>query len=287
MKKLKRIGAFLLMLVMCITTIPKVSAADGKVKPIELKNQKNIKKYDVTGDGKVDKIRIDCDNEEKAYPGWGTSWKIYINDKVVYQNKDNWTTCLEVQYYKVSAKRIYLLVTNCMMENGDILGCELYQYKNGTLKKVCDFYDAIIKNIYCFHYGVSIKSMTAKKIVISCRNQFNATAYLYWDMEYQYKSGKWKKTGTVHTVTNDINKIMNQSDTWTANRKFSTTTTAGGKKKAFTVKKGDKVKIKKICLKNKHTYIHITNAKGKTGWLKDPKTSNNGFGCFKEAMFAG
>lgn len=162
----------------------------------------------------------------------------------------------------------------------------------GKLKEVCKFYRSTVKSINPYHYGVQIKDVTSKKIVVECHNQFNATAYVSWNMTYVYKKGKWKRKGSTYKV--DYSSIFH-SNSWTANRKIKTFKLAGSKKKSFTIKKGEKIKIEKICLKNKKTYFQVRNKKAKKGWFADPKDfisfcdalGNWHSGYFEEAMFAG
>ena len=286
MKIRKIVMAFAVVLFAACMYVKPAEAAKT-VKPITLKNEKTISKYDVTGDGKKDKVKIKCTKPDKYLQGYGTEWKVIVNGKSVLRIAPMWDECQpEVQLYRVSKKRVYLSITERLPNNDDISGCALFQMKKGKLHKVCDFYDPIVKSITAFHYYVNISKMTSKSMTVECSDQLYATGRIVWHMNYVYKNGKWKKTGNVYRVFYDPdNEWIDHSSGWTANRKLNVYTTTSLKKKAFTVKKGEVVKIKKLCIKNGNTYIQLTNKRGKKGWIKNPKKYSDGY--FKEVHFAG
>lgn len=258
--------------------VSKAEAAD--VRGIELKNQKDITKYDVTGDGEKDTIRIDCDKPDELNAWMGDDWKITINGEVVYRdNPEDYTETLSVVLYQISSTRIYLDIQENVGANDDINSRAFYQYKDGSLVKVCDIYEPLLKHVYSFHFYVTDVKVTKKKIVASYMNQFSATGYLAWGITYKYQNGSWKKAGNTYKVTEE--KAL------TTNRRFAVYKTAGGKTKAFTLKKGQAVQIKKICLKNKQTYVQLVLPNGKKGWLKSPAKDLPEMYYFQEVMFAG
>lgn len=167
----------------------------------------------------------------------------------------------------------------------DIDAHALYQIKNGNLVKVCDFYTPVIPNISKYgNYNIIIGLLTDSEIVTESKNQFGGTGWLQWETVYQYKSGKWKVKGNTYKVTDSVAKTMTQKDIWTLKRNLTLYKTPGGKSKAFTLKKGTKLKIKKICLKNKHTYMQVTTVKGKKAWFQAPKKE---VAYFEETIYAG
>lgn len=279
---MKKLFFSIVMFCVCLSGIcfQTSEAEAASVKGIELKNQKDIKKYDVTGDGVKDTIRIDCDKSDEMYDWMGDDWTVKINNEVVYRdNPEVYTETLSVVLYQVSESRIYLDIQENVGSNDDITSRAFYQYQDGTLVKVCDIYEPLSKHIYSFHFYVTGVKVTAKKITATYMNQFSASGYLAWEVTYKYQNGNWKKAGNTYKVTED--KEM------TTSRKFAVYKTAGGKTKAFTLKKGQKVQIKKICLKNKKTYLQLVLPNGKKGWLKSPnKDIPEGY-YFEGVMFAG
>ena len=122
-------------------------------------------------------------------------------------------------------------------------------------------------------------------MVLACSNQFIATSRLDWDMVYRFSGGKWRLSGNTYNVTGSINT----KKAWTSKKKVSCFKKPGGKGTAFTLKAGDKIQIKKICLKAGKTYMQAIAGNGKKGWFISPKKVKDysDMGFFKECMFAG
>lgn len=207
MKKLKRM--FKESLVFCITAVVlcfislmmcKTRSEAKTIQGIRLENFSNITKYDVTGDGKADTIRIDCKKRYENDSMEGDGWNITVNGKVVYKEKSKYTDFLTVVYYPVAANRLYLDVEENLESNDDIVNHGLYIYDGDTLKLLNDFYDSVTKNIYYGHYSVRIRSLSPDKMVLACSNQFIATSRLDWDMVYRFGRGKWRLPGNTYNV---------------------------------------------------------------------------------------
>ena len=74
-------GVVGLFLVLAFSGGKKAEAA--AIKGVALGSQVDITKYDVTGDGKKDTIRIDCDKPDLYNTGCGDDWKITIGKHVL------------------------------------------------------------------------------------------------------------------------------------------------------------------------------------------------------------
>jgi len=256
--------------------------ADAATAGIKIENGEDS--YDVTGDGKADKIEIKCTYPDQYGNDCGGGWKIIVNNKTVWTQKEKDPYyCIRVTLYRVSKKQIYFEILVYGWEDSNEHLHTLYQMKAEKLKSICDFRKPILKYMNDGRYSIGIKSMTSKKMVVEGYNQFYATGVINWKMTYKLKGGKWQRQGSSYAVYR-----WDNLEKWTAGRKITAYTTAGGSKKAFTVNPGDKVKIKKIQLKKNNTYIQLVNSKGKKGWMKNPKTYDWGEEYyFKENMFVG
>lgn len=277
--RLTKAYLFTIFFIICFVMISNQQIYAKTIKSIPLNNNKTIKKYDVTGDKKKDSIKICSDNMDPYEIEYGRNWKININGKIAIDFGDVFCKP-DVSLYKCSSKRVYLHVVLRDMNNGDIHESSLFQYKKGKLVKVCDMFQAVLKNFDAFHYGIEIKKMKSKTMVIQCRNQMSSTALIYWTMKYKYSKGKWKRTSKKYKV-----KYIYKTNEWTATRKITTYTKPGGKKKSFTIQVKDLVKINYICIKKGKTYIQVTDKNGKKGWYRDPQKYTGGY--FEEALFAG
>lgn len=254
---------------------------DAATKGVQLPCYDTINKYDVTGDGKNDSIKIYCEKPDKYNEGIGKDWRIKVNDKIVYRQKYEGTDFLTVQFFKISSKKIYIDVVERGDANDFNAGHILYLVSNNKWKQVCNFHGKMEKSTNGWGYAAGIESMTKNKMTVEFYCQFFGTGSLNWKIQYKLKNGIWKPAKNKYSVVGPKHKLRNM----TAGSMFSLLKTAGGTKTAFTVKKGDKMKMGKICFKNNQTYIQFT-FKGKKGWFKTPKI-DDGKVYFKGVQYAG
>ena len=116
MKIWKPITAFAVVLfALCMYVKP--AEAAKTVKPVTLQNEKTISKYDVTGDGKKDKVKIKCTKSDEYWQGFGSEWKFIVNGKCVLRITEECNRP-KVQLYRVNKKRVYLSVEQWGPYNG-------------------------------------------------------------------------------------------------------------------------------------------------------------------------
>lgn len=236
--------------------------------------------YDGTGDGKKDAIEIKPKiTGETNYDA--KDWQIKINGKAAYTAKE--ADYIMASLYPVAKGKVYWIIADCWRDNEDISGFAMYEYKSGVLKKMCDFYNPVAKNIFYYHYGVEIDSVSRGKIAVTCRNQFGGTGWLSWKMVYKYRDGKWRVQGNTYTVS-EVRWKPAAGKRMTANRLIPMYKKAGENSISHTVSIGDIVIIKKICIKGKATYIQTVDGQGRTGWFESPKKAEP---YFQEVEYTG
>ncbi len=264
------------------------------VDPVTIEIDTIYEDYDVTNDGKPDSLGLKC-LEPWEYDDWavfGYHWQILINGEAAMEIKTDWPIRPEVELYQVSDDLAYLSILQRIDTNDDIADYGLYLYDGGTLEKVCDFYCTILDDTHIFHYGAELVSVAADRIVLRGGNQFNATAYLTWDMEFAYQDGQWDYTGNVFPVVYH-DYMEDKADGMTANQELTVYTATDCEEVAYLVPKGGVVTIDKLCIENGGVYFHVTNEDGVQGWLRDPQEvyscidGEELFGYFEEAIFAG
>lgn len=266
--------------------------SEEAVMGIRLILEKTVAGYDLTGDGKKDSIRIHCVEESSDFPEYGIKWNILINDQVVYEMEDGFGIKPEVRLYWVSEKRSYLSIKQHYPFNGDIAEFALYQTGAEQLERVCDFSYAFLGSAHEFHYGALIQVLTKDKITLLCWNQFNATAHMSWNMEFEFKDDKWILCETEHPIVYE-SYIENKKYGMTANQGIVVYETAACEKEKFIVKKGETVTVDRLSIENGKCCFRVRNSEGETGWFPDPEEQSctiNGEwlqGYFEEAMFAG
>lgn len=224
--------------------------------------------YDITGNGKKDIVKN----------GDGNNCALYINGKQVFK-PDNKADYLSVKLYPLK-NNIYFIISENYMENDEICGYSMYQYKSGKLEKLCDFYNTVIQNINNIHFGIDIERISNNKATVLCHNQFGGTGILYWKMVYQYQDGKWCLKGNSYKITEAATKNRKL----TSKTKLNIYKKPGNKTILYTVNPGDIITASRLYIKNKKVYIQVVNNNGETGWFKSPKKPAE---YFEEAAFPG
>lgn len=211
---------------------------------ISVGNSKTYKQYDVTGDGKADTLKIKAGEN---------SVEVYVNTKKAYTKKASISEEVMVCLYTLDGQKPMLALNSDWYSQ---LFSTLLQYKSGKFVQQIN-----MCNERGFAFGRNL-TITANKITVNYEEQYcigNATfAYTYTK-----KSGKWSssKYGTYQPES------YNKSG-MTAIKNFPVYTSVNLKKKAFTVKSGANVKVKKCTVHKGKFYIQLAY-KGKTGWIKD------------------
>lgn len=258
------------------TTTPTQSEEIGLYK---LSDTSPNTKYDVTGDGKPDKIEI----KKMNYSSYTyTAFKVVINGK----------TALEVNNAYYGATKTILINTkdrnyffiSLYGDNSD--GPEIfYEYVNDKLVKRADLENAIGKLFY--HYTGKIVSVKPDTIEIKVTGQTDMLAGT--NLSFTYKV---EPNGNLSLDKKIVNVSYNHSHykgkDWKivkskyliAAKKIPVYRNTTGSKKTFVIQKGTKLQITKVSLKGKGRYYCITKDK-KKGWIK------NKYNSFYRLAYAG
>lgn len=269
---------------LCITCIagPKqtaYAAANGyaDMSSYKLDEVKTCSQYDVTGDGIKDKVQavVSYDKKTQKY-----SYKITVNDVSVFEqtsgeNEDAWWSLnlLPMQDGKVFFEISGSSYNDYIQKHG------LYEYVDGTLKW---FYDMQRDGRYCDRYNVTIDKVAGNTIYTNISAQYYTTGWINYKVNLSYENGAVKATSN----SSSIKYSKYRKNKWTANKKISVYKKIGNKKAAYTLKKGDKIKINKIVSQGNKVYFQIKNKKGKTGYIPGAKKYPSKV-FFKEAQYAG
>ncbi|MCM1159408.1 MAG: hypothetical protein NC300_11915 [Bacteroidales bacterium] len=238
---------------------------------------KTYKKYDVTGDGKVDKVKITM--KRVGENGYNGRLRIYVNNKLTYD-------CIAVDciYWSVGLVclkngNVYFDIWNLVSsEDVDIHG--LYAYNNGKLETAYDFlkyYEGYAHNV-----STGVEKVKGNVIYVGIGAQFWKTGGISHNIKIQYKNGKLKRVSNYCPIIYG-SKAENR---WTAIRRIKIYEKPSSKKVIYTVKKGDVIKINKVVYKNKKIYFQVKNKKGKKGYMPELIYPTGG-AYFKEAFFSG
>lgn len=255
----------------------KSNSNDSTGEKVSLEKNVEYSQYDVTGDGRTDKVEIQQkkhkDNNESI------TLKVLINDQLAFQEKELYEPYWYVDLIKLANGKVFFSIG--ARENDYILTLKLYAYKDDKLECVHDFYENY--NNYASSYIVNIHNVFGNTIETEVSAQFHVTGGVQYDMDLEYKDGSFKNTSSEFPIKY---KEMSKKNKWTVNRTIKIYKEAGSKDTAYTLKKGNVVKIDKVIYKNDEVYFQVVNSKGKTGYMEGVKEYQD-ISFFKEVMFAG
>ncbi len=282
---------FLISIVIVLAMAQKAEAAKSGIK--EVKPGTVYSQYDLDSDGIPDTFEAavtmgsEAAKKNKADTEETGTLRIYVNNNVVFEQSRN-----EYPYWRLSL--ITLQNGRTFVDIESTVGSDdncmhgLYALRNGQLERICDFQEAYSK--YGNYYHVTITKVSGNSLVADAGAQFFTTGITHWTMKFQYMVCKCQERHESFSRTAGNFKIryktMPVKNKWTAGKKLKAYKQAGSKKAAYTIRKGETVKINRIIFKKNKVYFQIKNQKGKTGYIpcaKKYKYKQD----FKEALFAG
>lgn len=226
---------------------------------------------DVTGNGKKDKVRLtftkDPDND------WVREARIYVNGKKVLSIKD------ESNYYSVSLRHIRMSKSKVFLQiishtdNDYHTFNRIYRYdkKKKKLVPALDLYKSKLNS------AEEVVKATSKEIQVRHELQPQETGRISWKFSYTYKNGKFKlksSTAEVKSILGTMGSM--EQDSYGAYFKKNQFVVANPltfypstslKKTAFTARRQDKLKMKKIKVSGNKVYLQFQKS-GKTGWQR-------------------
>ena len=236
--------------------------------------------YDITGDGKADKIRLKTLGTITT-PGWPSGEEglaVYVNGKkALTLSKKAFSTANDgyvLQLATLKNGKVFFYVRSKWHNQLDTTN-RLYRYKGGKLVlakdliKIADSRDGL-KNggTVARSYGlrgpngiavsgnkIVAKGMLANSLVVSGS----------FDIKLAYSKGTLVLSPRITKL--ELGFYGETAKPLVAKRSITVYKSATGSKKAFAIKKGQKVTVKKISLRNKDPRVQVKVGK-KTGWIK-------------------
>lgn len=265
--------------IVCINTFADAASA----KCMTIKPSKTYKRYDITGDGKVDTIR-----SEMVGKDWKTNFEVYVNEKKALDIKVN-------HYYEEHAKCQIISLANgkkylyvyLPSDNGDG-PVSLYTYKNGKLVKEINLIKPF-DEIMGYHSGAVVKKVSGNKIIFKMNSMSYALGALHFESVYQYKKDKLVLTGKIHKLLyyySGNNKPKLGVLTTSIPIQLYQDKTA--KQKVKKLKKRTKLKATKCYISKKRVTYYVKTEDGTKGWFVSPSSESTLHGKpFDEIMYVG
>ena len=257
MEKRKVFGAWkwflLIMLAVCMFQVKPVKAAGFT----RLGLNRTYTAYDVTGDGRRDRIRIATTRRGEYFK----QVRVIINGKnrlvKNFTTSMSWPTSVRFRICTLSNRKPFLFL-ECMGDSSVENTACLYQYSGGKLKTVLNM-RRMLSSTYIYKSYFDVKKVSGNTITFKVSGMPFNTGFINWDMSYRYQRGRFVRTSTTSRL---------QIKTYTVIRRFQTYKKAGSRQKAFVAQIGQKVKLTHICIKNKVPYFRVMDSKGRVGWMK-------------------
>ena len=256
MKTIKRSFLFCMLTCLMILVIPTTARA-ATASLTTLKNNKTYSSYDVTRDGKKDKIKI---VQTKSYATSGTTArKVYVNGKYRFTAEG----CKGCTIYVFRSGTKSVILSEFIYGDG---GRDFftYPYSGGKFKK-----KELGPNTM-FHTDVKRSGSYLKLISEPKHPGWTMSFSNYTQMPfkvvdtYKMSNGLLVKTSTYASVTGKTSYYA--KSTFTTGK----TPASVGKKDGPKVRAGTKVTLKSFYYrKSDHYYYYKISVGGKTGWFKD------------------
>ena len=270
------------MFILCFTgvlggSVHKVQAANPT--QVTLKPNRTYSSYDITGDGKADKICIKTSGNSK--------WN-YINKTSVIINGSNCGSYSGYAYevtaklYTLKNKKPFLYLYACG-DNYDGPVCGVFQYKSKKMKQIINCQTTF--RTYSSHlYGKVVKiknnTMSVKFYAMSW-----TVGPSYYTLDYVYKNGTLKRASSKASSW-EMSGLKYRGYTYvTAAYNMNVYMGTDTRKRVFTLKKGQKVKFTSAYLQSGKHLLQIQTQSGKKGWIKCLSSYNRK--PFVEVMYAG
>lgn len=284
----KLLNLFGMALIAVIVFFPVRSNAAGKNVCQTLKESKTYH-YNLDQKGKKESIKVSVSKTERK-EGYVITYDlkatVTINSKKIYSSNGKEVRVMVTDVDKKD-KQMELLIIEGWGGTGykgawasNMEHIYYYQYANGKAKRKQDIAKAFKKNftnVMSLHgiKGDSYLTTNGKNEIYArvCVGMQQSELDDYYDDCLHVKAGLRLKNGKFVQISSKSYAILDIAEEWDIpvilKKNVTAYTQMGGKKKAFTIKKGEKIPSGSLyCIKNKKVYFKIKNKKGKWGYIE-------------------
>ncbi|MCI8581069.1 MAG: hypothetical protein HFH04_10050 [Dorea sp.] len=251
--------------------------------------------YNLDQKGKKESIKVNISKKEyeKNYDTlYDVSTTVTVNGKKIYnkilkkQDSDQNHVKVMVTDVNKKDKQMELLIIEGDIDIfeerksawvADMEHIYYYQYANGKAKRKQDLAPLFKKNFKKIHFlhGMKDKSFLtiSGKSEIYARICTEVQKGKYMEDCLHVKTGLTLKNGKFLLLSSKSYAVLDVGGKWDdpvkAKKNLTAYTKMGGKKKAFIMKKGERIPAgSQYCMKNKKVYLKIKNKKGKWGYIE-------------------
>ena len=257
LKQIARFTTILTCALVLIVAVPKAEAAKAKL--VTLNGNGVNTGYDITGDGKKDRIQF--------INSWQKQLTVKVNGKTALSLKNTY-------HYSTSAYHITLgngkkfLFIKCEGEDGLYNVSGIYRYSGGKL--VCDVnYRKLSSKITSCGFRIKLLRGNKLRVWVQCVTPGLARFYIYTDAVYS--GGKMKLNRKNMRFSTDVTSsgIQNGKATYTMAKTVQGYVYSDSMKKSFVVRAGTRVKLLNYKISGSKHRILIKLSNGKKTWIND------------------
>ena len=255
-------------------------AKAAEVGKYELSDTGVNKDYDVTGDGVKDKVefkKLNKDNNDKY-----TGFKVIINGTTAFTDKEECYYSLNPVFIQTQDHGYFLISSK---SDNDYGTSKVYECVDGTLEERMNLDDMAGKVYY--QYDVTVSSVKEESFVMKFDGQTNMLARTKMSFGFNVDdTGNLSLANKVAKVAYSNIRFNAEGESYkskylVAAKKLQAYRGSTGTEKAFTIKKGTKLKITKVSVSGKTPRYYCVTSSGKKGWLVSKQN------VFKDLGYAG
>lgn len=254
----------------------KAYAAGRKVsnpRMVSLNLNRTYTAYDVTGDGRADRVRFSGRAKSGGYVGLA----LWVNGKKYTLLKASGGR-YNVDYFDLFAKICTLsngkpfLFINPQLDNEDGPISALYRMKKGRLQKVIDF-NTYFKGGYT-HTNTRIIRVSGSSLTFRLAAMNMALGYTEMDFRMKYFLGNLRLSSRKGSIVSICGSSPRNAKA--LRRTVKLYRTAGASKSSIRIAKGTKVRVTKVYVGKKVTRFYLKPVSGKGGWFQNPASYRYG-----------
>ena len=263
MKKVIRLTV--VMAVMMLGVLLGASTGQAKGNLVKLKKNKLYTKYDVTADGKADKVKVISKTKKKNYMN---TMKLQINGKVVFKHKESSGEPIVQLVFLEDNQSLISIFHRGDNDYGERL---IFSYAGSKWKKLMDLNGTKVEAKYDNPEG-SVTAVSGNAVTISYAVQSAMVGLSSYSMDYLYTDGKLELQTPIvdyyiYKNTKEPGDYV-KGQTMTARKEMQVyDKVEEGRTVAFTIKAEDPVKFLKIQRVNGRPWYLVSVGENE-GWLE-------------------
>lgn len=236
----------------------RTASAGGSTQDVYNSAGKTWTRYDITGDGKKDRIKVV--RKKSQYDGCWNGADIYVNNtKACAINKAFMD--MSIRIITLSNGKPFLCLRGGT-DNDISVFHGLYQYRNGKIVQVVNF----INETYGRPVNEAKIYLSGNTVRVRTEAMSYSLGYCTTEFTYKYQKGTLLRTSNYGKYIK-LNAANKRTGLFAAAKNIQAYTTPTSGSKAFVIRKNTGVKILNFWIAGNKMYIRVKNG-SKTGWIK-------------------